>query len=391
MLIPELYTSQLSVQSHTGPAGVRAWAIGQILKATVVRQTLDGTVTLRIGNQEVQARAGLALATDQPLTLQVAQSGAQVVLRILHAGNSAALPDSSQARPAASPEQAALTQAWRQVLPRAGDLQPLLAEIARLVQPPTAGTATPLPPALMQTLQRLHASLPRLKTLTTSAGLKQALADSGDFLEPKLAQSLHTQTLPAVATDLKANLAQLLSQLRTLAGLAPDGMSRSATPPPPSDYPAALPLLRQAEAALARIEHNQLVMVGGENTPPAILVADLPVHEPNWQGVVQLRIESDGAGGGDRENGERPWSVWLRFDFETLGPVQARVALTGDTVSVGLWAERPATATLFNEHLAELGGALQHAGLATHELHCETGLPATPSPPALDPLLDERA
>lgn len=395
MLIPELYTSQLSVQSHTGPSGVRAWTVGQILEATVVRQALDGTVTLRIGNQEMQARTGLALASDQPLTLQVAQSGTQVVLRILHASNTTALPQPAQTRTAATPEQATLTQAWRQVLPRAGDLQPLLTETARLVQPPATGAPPPLPPALMQMLVRLQSSLPRPESLGTPDGLKQALTDSGIFLEPKLAQALLTHAPPAVATDLKANLLQLVAQLRTQAGLAADGANRPVMPPSPPgiETPAVLPLLRHAEAALARIEHHQLALVNsGENTGPTALIADLPVREQNWQGVLQLRIEDDRAGSGETDTARRAWSVWLRFDFEALGAVQARVALTGDAVSVGLWAERPATAALFNDRLAELGGALRHAGLVAGELHCETGLPvvATTSP-APDRLLDERA
>jgi hypothetical protein len=394
MLIPEFYPSQLAIQSHGGPAGVRAWTVGQVLEATVVRQALDGTVTLRIGSHEVQARTGMALATDQPLTLQVAQSGTQVVLRILHVSHNAALADSARARAAVSPEQAVLAQAWRQVLPRAGELQPLLAEIARLVErpAPASGTAPPLPPALMQVLQRLHAALPQVATLTTPTGLRQALADSGVFLEPKLAQSLSADTRPALTTDLKANLVQLSGRLRALAGLAPDGAGRSPSPvASATELPAVAPLLRHAEAALARIEHNQLAMVGGQQPAPALIVADLPVREPNWQGVVQLRIEQDTAGRTADPSGVRPWSVWLRFDFETLGPVQARVSLAGDSVSVGLWAERATTAALFNTHLAELGGALRHAGLVAGELHCETGLPAAPPPPAVDRLLDERA
>jgi len=56
MLIPELYSSSLAVQPQTAGSALRAWTTGQVLAATVVRQALDGTVTLRSGSQEVQAR-----------------------------------------------------------------------------------------------------------------------------------------------------------------------------------------------------------------------------------------------------------------------------------------------------------------------------------------------
>ena len=98
MLIPELYSSGLAVQPQTAGSALRAWTTGQVLEATVVRQALDGTVTLRVGSQEVQARTGLSLAADQPLTLQVAQSGTQTVLRVLHASNAGPTPAASWAR-----------------------------------------------------------------------------------------------------------------------------------------------------------------------------------------------------------------------------------------------------------------------------------------------------
>jgi hypothetical protein len=246
----------------------------------------------------------------------------------------------------------------------------------------------------MQILQRLYAGVSRPETLATAAGLKQALADSGILLESKLTQSLERQAPPSVAHDLKANLGQLIAQLQTLAGSAPAATDRAANLPAtaaPHD-PALLPLLRAADSALARIELNQLTMINGETGTPTALCADLPVREHAWHGVLQLRVEEDATGQAGRAAGERSWSVWLRFDFESLGPVQARVSLAGDAVTVGLWAERAATAAWFNRHLAELDGTLRQAGLAAHDLHCQTGRPATPaSPPAPDRLLDERA
>jgi hypothetical protein len=394
--LPELYASQLALQPQAGSAGVRAWTAGQILEARVVRQALDGTVTLRIGNNEVQARTGLSLAADQAVTLQVAQSGVQTVLRVLHVGDLSGTPHATQSTAADSPEPI-LAQAWRQVLPRAGDLQPLLDRVRELIQPDARATARDLPEPAAQALRELIQRLPPLEKLLTASGLRRAVDDSGVFLESRLAQALAQGSGAAVQNDLKAALLQLVSQLRALPpapGHAPPsppaGTAPPAAPPVPAESPVAA-LLRQADAALARIEQHQLAAIPTQTTTAAPLLIDLPIRPDQRANVLSLRIEEHGRSG---HSAEAPgyFSVWLKFDFGTLGPVQARVALGGATVSVGIWAEQPGTAALFNHHLAELDSALRAAGLATAGLHCDAGAPPAADEPARPSgLLDERA
>lgn len=104
-----------------------------------------------------------------------------------------------------------------------------------------------------------------------------------------------------------------------------------------------------------------------------------------------MRIEQDDHRTATGEP-SRGWSVWLDFEFGDLGAVRAHVSLRDESVSVSLWAERAATAGLFNRHLAELGSALHQAELGTHGLRCEAGAPPTPESPAGPAgLLDERA
>jgi hypothetical protein len=212
MLIPELYSSNLALQPQTAGSAMRAWTTGQILQATVVRQALDGTVTLRVGSQEVQARTGLNLAADQALTLQVAQSGIQTVLRVLHVSDTTPAPHPTTLTQTAAPTpEATLTQAWRQVLPREGDLRPLLAQLTSMA---AATQPEALPESVVSALKQFASRLPLLETLATPAGLKRAVDDSGLFLEARLAQALTDNSAPALQNDLKANLLQLVVQLR---------------------------------------------------------------------------------------------------------------------------------------------------------------------------------
>lgn len=416
MLIPELYTSQLSVQSQTGGAAVRAWTAGQILEATVVRQALDGTVTLRVGGQEVQARTGLNLAADQPITLQVAQSGTQTVLRVLHLGGPEAAPEATlnNRAGAADPADVTLAQAWRQVLPREGDVRPLLNRLTGLLQSPDGPTNRDLPAPVAQNLRALAGKIPALETLLTATGLKQAVTDSGVFLEARLAAALAQGATPAVQNDLKAGLLQLVASLRAaLPNPQPVPATGSDTTPPaaatiaarvaaaplptipaiaePAPEPTLTPLLRQADAALAHIEQHQLASLS-DATPGTIpWVVALPARQGAESPVLELRIEQGEhrAAGGEAT---RTWTVWLDFEFGGLGAVRAQVSLQDDAVSVGLWAERAATAGLFNRHLAELDSALHQAGLGTHGLRCEVGAPPAPdTPTGPSGLLDERA
>jgi hypothetical protein len=389
MLIPELYSSSLALQLQTAGTALRAWTTGQILQATVVRQALDGTVTLRVGSQEVQARTGLSLAADQPLTLQVAQSGTQTVLRVLHVSNAGPTPHPTVLTQASGPTpEATLAQAWRQVLPREGDLRPLLAQLAGTPAPAAGGRSEAPPGPVAAALKQFAARLPSLEMLMTPAGLKRAVSDSGLFLEARLAQALTDNTAPAVQNDIKANLLRLVAQLRSLA----------ASPLPAPINPAAIPessvsptLLHQADAALARIEQNQLATLSGNPHATTLLAVDLPVRDGRHTGVLELSIEEQEAGvtGGDPV---MSWSVWLHFDFEQLGKVHARVTLRGEAVSAALWAEHETTAALFQQHLASLEGALRHAGLVPSGVHCQTGVPPrAAAPAAVSSLLDERA
>ena len=53
--------------------------------------------------------------------------------------------------------------------------------------------------------------------------------------------------------------------------------------------------------------------------------------------------------------------------------MQAQVQLQGDQVSTRFWTGQPDSLPLFREHLHELRGLLQQAGLEVGELDCQPG------------------
>ena len=336
MLIPELYSSSLAVQPQTAGSALRAWTTGQVLEATVVRQALDGTVTLRVGSQEVQARTGLNLAADQALPLQVAQSGTQTVLRVLHVSNAGATPHPTMLAQASGPTpETTLTQAWRQVLPREGDLRPAARATGGWQWRParTQGAARVVAAALKQ----FAARLPLLDTLTTPAGLKRAVGDSGIFLEAHLAQALTEGKAPAVQNDIKANLLQLVAQLRSLAASATPATAASAHGAEPPIDPALPVVLRQADAALARIEQNQLATLSGSPQAATLLAMDLPVRDARYTGVLELGIEEQESGTPTGDT-VMPWACGC-ISISSISARRTRVTLRDEEVAATLWAE----------------------------------------------------
>ncbi len=404
---PSLVIRPSSLQ-ETSPAALKSWQVGQILTATVAGVSANGSVTLRINNQLVNAQTSLPLQTGQTLKLEVARGGEQPMLKI--------------AQPASPQDVQA--QALRQALPRQLPLAPLLANLGA-VAARLQNANDPAGRELAQLARQVINGLAGRGDVSQGAGLKQAVLNSGVFLEAKLAAALAGgMRLPA--GDLKAGLLRLLAGLQaqtidrggsgertaTDSSAAARDAGRSgttATPPPPLrggqpqaqasvNIPVAgaaptattADMLRQTEGALARLQLSQVASLPNEQQPQRLWTLEMPVLHEQRTDLFQLRIEEEtsGASGDDAT----PWSVMLAFDLPSLGPVHARILVNGPQVAATLWAEDPGTAALFNDQLEALRAGLQHAGLLVGRITCTEGTPASPPPASGNtPLVDTRA
>ena len=184
------------IAPRPGPAASTAsapWRAGQLLHATVT-ESGAGRVLLAIGHRQVSAETSLPLEKGQQLTLQVQTTGQQPVLRILS--------------PAAD---TTLSTAVRFLLPRQGPMTPLLSSLNQLTTAPQAA----LPGLIQQLIRSLVRQMPTVESAATPRGLKQALQDSGVFLERHLLQlPAPGVNQAALGADLKANLLRLLQLLR---------------------------------------------------------------------------------------------------------------------------------------------------------------------------------
>ena len=385
MNLPEIgrIASQLTPVSTN--ALTRSWMVGQILEASVIERDADGLLRLRIGNDFIDARSTLPLSTGQSLTVQVTHTGEQTILRVV--------PDTTA--------ESAATQGWRQALPRQTDMQPAMNDILKLANEAASNSASTtgarLSPPLTTLLRSFVENLPTLHIFSRPDAFRQAVLDSGLFLEAKLAAAANSNQAPVLASDIKLGLLRLQQQLaadypqtahaatRTIRPDTAEVLAQASTLPPDS----ASRLAHSVDAALARTLTNQLSSLPTDPSTPTAWVIDLPLRGEHGSETVKLRIERENRGGED--DAAQPWSVWLSLDLGVHGAVNAHVGVTDVQVGVQFWAERPPTTQLFNARMPELETKLAEQGLTPTRLDCRTGTGpqvVTPQPP--DGLLDER-
>ncbi|HEC12164.1 MAG TPA: hypothetical protein ENI80_02790 [Acidiferrobacteraceae bacterium] len=389
-------TGQLALTNAQSIIG--AWKLGQLLSANVLTAT-QGGLELRIGNTRVQAQTTLNAAPGQNLQLKVISAGEKPVLQVI---TTAKQPDT-------------LPQTMRLLLPRQTGLPPLLANLSQLNQlAQSADGKQALPNNLLQLGQQIMKLLPGSDTVSRPTGLRQAILDSGVFMENKLAQAVQTGSRPQLDTDFKAGLLRLVRDLtgeqpkllQTGAESKPASLPTSPQTAPPLRGAPVQPqasaepslqnnhatvvrdLVQQIESSLARVQLNQLASVPGEQTPTPLFTLELPVRRGNQADVFDLRIQRDAEG----HDGEvEKWSVWLAFDFEGLGPVRTLISAHGNNVSVSLWAEQDHTAAAFDQNLGQLRANLDRAGLEVGRLASQPGKPHGPNPDRPQALVDTLA
>lgn len=182
---------------------------GAQLTAMVVQAKGGNQYVLEVfqpgGQNRVQVTAESVTALDSggPLQLEVVKGGPPLQVRVMP----------QQTGVDGTPVENAL----RQFLPKQQELSSLISQLADFAK---SGGQTALPADIRQLAKNLLASLPDKSTLVNAEGLKQAVRDSGLFLESKLAQLAQSDARaggkavdPSLPNDLKAKLLVLAEAL----------------------------------------------------------------------------------------------------------------------------------------------------------------------------------
>jgi len=378
--IPATLQPLLDVVGRDLPKLLKQLQIGQVLQARVTEQPRPRVLRLQIASTEFLARTQVMLKPGTEVKLEVVKGPPVPELRIL-----------TSPAPRGPREQVARSAMVRQMPPQ--ETRESISQLS--AQPMTAKHAE----RVQQFMTLLHDTGVRIDQLQP-ASLRQAVSHSGLFHEARLLAGTPTET-----PDIKMRLLQFAARLR--AEIRPEtGLKQPEVRPAPTagERPTQAAagreaagesllnrLVRLAEGSVSRIQLQQSAALPVDDSPRQVWQLDLPIHLPDGSDDLMLRIERDASN--ESNDGTPGWSVNLSFEFDTIGSVQCRLALTGDRVATTFWVDRAPTLQRLEARLPKLEDALTAQGLDVVHLEGMLGAPAE-SPmkiPLPDRLLDERA
>jgi hypothetical protein len=115
---------------------------------------------------------------------------------------------------------------------------------------------------------------------------------------------------------------------------------------------------------------------------------EIPFAMPLGAAVAQFEIARDSSHANEAEAAKHIWRARFSLDIEPAGPVHTVVSLNGDTTSVRMWAERPATASRLRADASLLSEALSRAELIPGDISIRDGSPPQPAGPTAGHFLD---
>ncbi|MCC5796933.1 MAG: flagellar hook-length control protein FliK [Methylophaga sp.] len=166
------------------------------------------------------------------------------------------------------------------------------------------------------------------------------------------------------------NLQQIITQLQQAsrdasAGTRPDAAAMTRA----IEISLMRDLLQEVRSLTARVQLNQLAMVRDPELPSSnpVWLMELPVRDRQELSLVRMRIQQQQT---NVEQSQDIWQVQLNLETTNSGPMQALLTLHQQQVSVTLVAERPETAKLLTQYLDELRTRLQTVELTVGQLNC---------------------
>lgn len=384
--------------------------VGQVLNALVQGRDAHGMLQLKVGTHSVSASttSPKSYKPGETLKLIVIENREDIILQVLNR-------DSHQLT------KPLIQQLLRNTLPHQAPPTQLLEKLNTIKGEPTTTSAASrsLPQAVIRQIVETIHNLSDRQSITTGQGLKQAIQNSGLFLEAKLVASLKSIAEPAqkltdkltqqaadVATkpelaqtlnrDLKAGLLRIIQVLEQTLPAQKESTTprnhasaeanqavnrnqaqvthgKSAAPHLELESYAELDELRRVvDSSLARIQVNQTKAIVTEESQMPLWVIDLPFLDEQEVRLAQMRIAYE-EGAGKRERSGRTWQVNITLELEELGKIDVRLTMSGNEISSSVWAANSDTYQLLTQNIDQLSAQLQRAGLKVDAINCFPG------------------
>lgn len=371
----------------------QALYLGQVLKAVVLSPLSNNELTININGQNINAKTSHHFTPGEMLDVKVVNTDDEIVLQV-------------QSKPEAPVLQKTILQnALMQALPKQAAPTTLLDSLEQLVQFSQLAQADKLPPAIMQQIKTLLATIPALAQLPQQ--LPKVVTQSGVFLEAALLQWQPGMPTEPVQTDLKAQFLKLLNNLpiewknnvlitaRATTQAQDNAVANHREPlplpgaiPQPLHKEAPITLIdkspetiqtiihEQINQALSRITAHQATYLSqanqmDDNKTGFLIMMDIPVKVSETDiDVIPLMIKQRKATATQPEQ----WSMSFAVSLSELGDMQGTVTLNGNQVSVKINAEKQEAISTLQSNEGDIQTLLQELGLNLGSFNIQLGL-----------------
>jgi hypothetical protein len=322
-------------------------------------------LTAKITSDSSSAADSKTLQTiSAPVELKAGQT---VILEIRSKGTT---PTYKIAFPPPPTTEEKVTEFIKQLLPRHEASPVLLNQLIKEL--PQLLKTSSVPEALKHIAARLLQNLPPRQLLNDSSGLKQAIVNSGLFLEAKIAE-LKGGPEVTIDQDFKANLLKLVDVIKG------EVVKTELSEPQNQDIDSLKNLQQKTENSIAKTILDQLTSLPKEDSPKQLWMIDIPFIDRGKADTVSLQITKDQKNNQSSENDKDKWSVTLTMNPPGLGSIQCQLTYQDDTINAYFRSQQTQTAELISDHTDHLKCQFEDAGLKPGVINIQQGFqPAKP-------------
>ncbi|MGB0940911.1 MAG: flagellar hook-length control protein FliK [Marinomonas sp.] len=200
-------------------------------------------------------------------------------------------------------------------------------------------------------IQQILTSIPQSQNIESPKELKQALSNSGLFLENKLLKSSDN-----LNHDFKANLLKLQTNIAQSESTSTQTYIKDNL-----DQRTGQTISQAIERITSSQIRNLLETnkVEGLNLP---LTIEFPIQDKGATSIFQLQVDKDSDSDTTSTN-KRRWLAKLLFDFPETGKFEARLNVEGNKLAVIFVAEEKETANKIHQYTQNLTKQLTNKGL----------------------------
>jgi len=319
------------------------------------------------------------LQWSDPAAKSTLTVGSCIDLQILKSGERPVL---SASLPAPSIDEQIAT-VFKQLLPVQVPPQQFLAQLAPLIKPAESDKA--VGQLLKQLAREILQQIPDKTKLFEPATLKQAIAQSGLFMERNLVEAEAKPASFVLPDDFKLKLSKLITQLGLELAVPKD---ESSTQPTVSEL--LKETLQKAQGNLAKLTLDQLNSLPRDDSPKQVWMLELPFFNKAEPETLQLIVEQDKQA--NSENGQKNWVVSITITPPELATIHCKVSCYDGSINTRFWSESTSTVDKINARLDYLRQQFEQKGLKPGFMDVQQGKPSQAHPQTLPPqsLLSEK-